>query len=506
MSLTLAAARPFLANYVENGQCSNASIVTTKINEAAARLWAMGDWVNTIKRWAVTVDSSGRFVTPTGAQDIRRIAVLGDGIDHSATGIMFMEGADALIYEDETVLPVRQVAADTRQVLGNPPTAVDIMAKVKVIYASADTDLLPIDDVYALKLGVLALYYEDSNQLELAATMWKQAGAYLQTKTDTGLVGARRTKFTTILSSGAQNTAGYAVAKFELSVTDGMAVDSHKSLSLINDAEEVLMAATALYEEFLCKSKAGVFSLPPQYESVYRITVNNCPSVLRSNWFEFVQAGVGYREETRKTRRGVSTIKRGPNALHTDLDGPSQLSVFSQGDDKGVKVNIEGYGLNGSYLRETLTVSAGQQVDTSNIFYGVTSITKDVSASDLVVTAGSLEIAYLYAWSQDSRVMRYAIPSSSSCDTQIIRVIARPRFFPKTSYAQRLQVPFPYAVSLMAQAILAQRAGKNDIGDPLKKEAISHIEAGLLNQSIGEANSIDFQTRGWGFAGLTSRL
>jgi len=368
-----------------------------------------------------------------------------------------------------------------------------------------DTDILPIDDIYALKMGVLALYYEETNQIELGEAMWNKAAAYLKTKTDTAIAGARRTKFTTILSSGAQNTVGYARAKFALAVTDGLAVDDHKCLSLINDAEEALMGGITLWEEGLYKTKAGVFALPATYESVYRITINNCPTVLRSQWFEFVQSGVGYREETRLMKKGISTIKRGASALHTDMDEPSQLTVISQGPDKTVKVNIEGMGVGGSYLRETVMVTDGQQAITAGTFYSVTSITKDVSASDIIVAAGSLEIAYLWSWQQDSQVMRYMIPSCSECEEQIVRVIARPRFFPKTNDAQRLQVQFPYAVSIMAQGILAQRMGKLDIATALKQEAISYIETSMLNRAMGEANSIDFQVRGFGFQGLTSR-
>lgn len=506
MSLTLAQAKPFVGPYVSGGQCQNSSEAVVKINEAAARLWALGDWVGTIQRWAVTVDDDGVFTVPADVYDTRRIAVLGEGIPHTPAGSMFMDDAYSLVFDSAGVLPVRQIGPGRFKVIGVIPDAVDIMCKARVKYASTETDILAIDDVYALKLAVQAIFNEESDQHQMSDALWEKAVAHLKSKTDGAVLAARRTKFTTVLSGAAQNTVGYARAKFAMATSDGLAVDDHKSISLINDAEEVLIPMTTPYVEGLFKTTSGILSLPPHMSSIYRIAIDNCPATLRSNWFEFVQSGLGYRESTRKNNRGESVIPRGESALHTDLPEPTKLSFLSQGDDRGVKVTITGVGVGGSYLTETITINAGDFIETANTYYDVKSITKDPSVSDiLVIASGGIEVAYLYAWQQDSTVKRYYIPSYASCKEQIIRVIAKPRFFPKTSDFQRLQVPYPYAVSLMAQGILLQRGGKIEEANALKSEAITYLETSMANEKIGEANVIDMQNKGFGFGGLTSR-
>lgn len=505
MSLILSQATPFLSAYVENGQCQNASIVPVKINEAAIRLWSMGDFVGTIQRWGITVDEEGCFSLPDTLQDLRRVSALADGLPHSEAGEFFMEGAEAFVYDSTSILPIRQVSSGRYQILGQLPVAVDVTAKVKATYATAPTDVLPIDDIYALKMAVLALYYEESNQVEIGDAMWEKARTYLTTKTDTAIAGARRTKFTTILSSAAQNTLGYARAKGALAATDGLAVDDHKWVSLINDAEEAMMSQLALWEANLFKTKNGIFALPALYESVYRVTVNNCPQVLRSNWFEFNQTGLGFREESRSVRRSDSVIKRGPHALHTDMPSPAQLLVSALGISKNIRVNIEGVGEGGSYLRETVLLGDGQQNLTTNTFYEVTSITKDPGQTDVSISAEGIEVAYMWSWQQDSQVMRYYVPTLKDCGESVIRVVARPKFRPKTNDSQRLQVEYPYALVQYALGILAQRAGNAEAAKELKAEAITTVELSMANKVMGEANTVDFQMRGFGFAGLTSR-
>jgi hypothetical protein len=505
MSLTLEQAEIVAGSYVEGGQCQNASIVPLKINESAARLLDMGDWTGTVRRYGITLDDNGCFTLPTEAADIRRISILGEDLPHSPAGTMFMSGGEAFVFDSSGVLPQRQVGPGKFKIIGSRPTAVDVMVKIKATQAKLPTDELCIDDAYAIKLAVQALFYEESQQLEMSAQMWNLAKAHLQSKTDNTISASRRVKFTTILSGAAQNTMGYARAKFALATTKGLAVDDHETVALINDAEEVLIPLLSLHEEGLFKTRSGIFALPPQYSSIYRLTINNCPVTLRSNWFEYIQSGLGYRESTRKASRGESVIARGEHALHTDMPGPSSLLLLPFGNERGVKVRVTGVGAGGSHLTEELTLNAGDQVETKNTYYDVTSITKDPSDGDVSIVAGSVEVAYLYSWQQDSTVKRYFIPSCNDCVEQIVRVVAKPRFYPKVSDYDKLQCPYPYAVSCMAQGIYAQRQGQPEVANALKAEAISHIETAMANEKIGEANQIDIQSKGWGFGGLASR-
>ena len=505
MSLTLEHATIVAGPYVEGGQCQNASIVPIKINEAAARLLDMGDWVGTIHRYGITLDDNGVFNLPIVAADIRRIAILGEDLPHSAEGTLFMDGGESFVFDSSGVLPQRQIGPGKFKIVGTRPEAVDVMVKIKATRAILPADTLCIDDAYAVKLAVQALFYEESQQLEMSAQLWALAKAHLQSKTDNTVAASRRVKFTAIMSGAAQNTMGYARAKFALATTKGLAVDDHETMALINDAEEVLIPLLALHEEGLFKTRSGIFALPAQYSSIYRITINNCPMTLRSNWFEYIQSGLGYRESTRKASRGESVIARGEHALHTDMPGPSELLILPLGNERGIKVRIIGVGVGGSHLTEELTLNAGDQVETKNVYYDITSITKDPSDGDISIVAGTVEVAYLYSWQQDSTVKRYFIPSCNNCEEQIVRVVAKPRFYPKVSDYDKLQVPYPYAVACMAQGIFSQRAGQIEAANALKAEAIAHIDTAMANEKIGEANQIDIQSKGWGFGGMVSR-
>lgn len=505
MSLTLEQAIIVAGPYVEGGQCENASIVPIKINEADARLLDMGDWAGTIHRYGITLDDNGVFALPAGAADVRRISILGEDLPHSPNGTVFMTGGEAFVFDSSGVLPQRQIGPGKFKIVGARPQAVDVMVKRKASQATLPTDTLCIDDAYAIKLAVQAIFYEESQQLEMSSQLWALAKQHLQSKTDNAVAASRRVKFTTIMSGAAQNTMGYARAKFALATTKGLAVDDHETMALINDAEEVLIPLLTMHDEGLFKTRSGIFSLPAQYSSIYRVAINNCPMTLRSNWFEFVQSGLGYRESSRKSSRGESVIPRGEHALHTDMPGASKLLLLPFGNERGVKVNISGIGQGGSYLSEMLTLNAGDQVETVNAYSDVTSITKDPSVGDISIVAGSTEVAYLYAWQQDSTVKRYFIPSCNDCSEQIVRVIAKPRFYPKVSDYDRLQVAYPYAVACMAQGIFSQRQGNLEVANALKAEAITHIETAMANEKIGEANQIDMQSKGWGFGGMTSR-
>ena len=305
-------------------------------------------------------------------------------------------------------------------------------------------------------------------------------------------------------SGAAQNTVGYARAKFALATTKGLAVDDHESLSLINDAEEVILPLILPHEEGLFRTRAGVFALPPQYSSIYRVAIDNVPVTLRSNWFEFVQSGIGYRENNRRNAKGESVIPRGEHPLHTDLFCPSKLLFIAHGNERGAKIQIKGVGAEGE-IGETIVLNGGDQILTQHVYFDVTSITKDPTVGAVSIASDNIEVGFMYAWQQDSKVKRYFIPNFASCKDQTIRVIAKPRFYPKVSDYDKLQVPFPYAVSLMAQAILAQRSGQMEVSNALKSEALSYIETAMANEKVGEANTVEFQTKAWGLGGLTSR-
>ena len=179
MSLTLLQARTSLARDIENGLCPDDSRVADRINEAVARLNALGDWVGSIARYAVTVDPATRsFTIPTALQSVIRAAVCPASVSHSTGGTLISDNEFAFVLESSPILSLQQLSPLTFRIVGPViPEAVDVVGNLKLTEASEDSDPLAVDDIPALRLMVLALFRERSNQLEQAQALIAQASS-----------------------------------------------------------------------------------------------------------------------------------------------------------------------------------------------------------------------------------------------------------------------------------------------------------------------------------------
>ena len=501
MSLTLGQARPLVARVVDNGLCPDDSRVAARINEAVARLNALGDWVGSIARYAVTVDVPNRaFSIPDALQSVIRAAVCPDSVIHSTGGTLISDNEFAFVLESSPVLSLQQTSASTFRIVGPViPDAVDVVGNLKLATASADSDPLAVDDAYALKLMILALFREENNQLEQAQALIQQAVAHLKAKTDNAVTGARKILFTSMAAGIREGTLGYARAKLALALTDGLRLDDHKLIEVLGEAERRLMQQGREWKSYLFKTSSGILAVPREIDTVLRIDLDNVPTRIQSHWYDYTENGWGYKEEVFANRE---VVHRGEHAVHTILPSTGTLTLLTDADEAGLGVTITGRSADGLPVSESLTLAGAVIETTANSFAEILSVTKDVGYGNFFILRDGIEVVAMTADETNSLVQWYAIPSSNVAVDQIARVIARPRWLPKLRDTDLLQVDNIPALTNMAMAVLKEREGSRDDAEAYEARAMRYYEAQYLNREVQHKRRVEVQGKAFGGGGI----
>ena len=249
MPVTLIEAKAALSPYVDNGVCSTDTRVTARINEAQRRLHSMRAWLGVLARYSVTV-SGGQFALPAASGNISTIGGFGleSAIKVSSTTAasgFLTNSVQAFLADSGDILSLNFISSSsdfrTYSIEGNAPERVEVTGKLNYVAAVADTDLLVIDDLDALKLMILALYREENNQLDLAQALENKAVERLTVKTDRAIEAARRINYQTKRVNSAYGTLGYFRSKLALDLSDGLRLEDGKLVDVINRAVDFLL-------------------------------------------------------------------------------------------------------------------------------------------------------------------------------------------------------------------------------------------------------------------------
>ena len=494
MALTLGDAR-VVARVIENGICESDARVPDRINEAVARLHALGDWVGSVARYAIKLDTNHEFTIPSGIQNVMRAAALPTNYASTLAGTLITDDEYAFVLESAPVVTLRQVSPSKFRVLGPViPVAVDVMGKKRLTPAVEDSDFLAVDDIYAIKLMVLALFREEQGSLDIATGLGNQAVAHLKTKTETSIGNARRALFTSLASGVREGTLGFARSKVALALTDGLRVDDHKLIELIGEAERRLLQQGSEWKAYLFRTRSGILSVPREIDSILRVDVDNVPTTVASQWYDYSHNGWGYREEVFSR---PTTIYRGEQALHTILPSAGKLTVVTDDSENALSLTIEGISNEGLPVREDMVLNGAEVKVTSESFSAVTSITKDCGYGNVFVIREEIEVALLRADETNSKVAWYAIPSSSNGTNQIVRVLARPRWIPKLRDSDQLQVDNISAITAMCMSILKEREGDLVAAEANETRAMRFYNQQFLNREAHHGRRVEIQNRGF---------
>jgi hypothetical protein len=309
MALTLTEARTALSPFVDNGVCSTDSRVIARINEAQRRLHSARAWLGVLARYSVPV-VNGQFTLPSYTGSIQTTSGFGLESAIRVASTTAPEGfltnsVQAFLTDTGDVLPLNFVPTSsdfrTYAIEGAAPARVEVTGKLNYIGAAADTDLLVIDDVDAIKLMILALYREENNQLELAQALENKAIERLTTKTDRALEAARRLNYQTRKASTIPNSLGDFRAKLALDIVDGLRVSDSELVDLINNAEEALFARGCWYgtiESYRINvTNTNEILLPNAIGTILGVTMGNSPVSIFERRYDYHENGPGYQEK-----------------------------------------------------------------------------------------------------------------------------------------------------------------------------------------------------------------
>jgi hypothetical protein len=309
MALTLIEAKTALSPFVDNGVCSTDSRVVARINEAQRRLHSLRAWLGVLARYSVTV-SSGQFTLPSATGNITTPA--GFGLESAirvssttATAGFLTNSVQAFLADTSDVLPLNFVPTSTDfrtyAIEGTAPVRVEITGKLNYVAAVADTDLLVIDDVDALKLMILAVYREENNQLEMAQALEQKAVERLTVKTDRTLEAARRLNYQTRRASTVPGSLGDFRAKLALDLAEGLRASDSELTDLANNAEEALFARGAWFgtiEHYkVTITNANEILLPTAVGTILAVTMGNAPISIFDRSYDYHENGPGYQQK-----------------------------------------------------------------------------------------------------------------------------------------------------------------------------------------------------------------
>ena len=497
-------AKTMLSPYVENGTCANKQVVGDTINEAIVRLGYMGDYIGYIARYGVTVNQvDGTFTLPDALDTDIRFSELISHLPHSPAGIFITDTEQAFVLQSLSLLTTRQVGPRTWKILGKLPKAVDIMGRKTTKNLVNNSDILPINDFTALKLMCKGIWAESANQLEIGDAYIKRAAQHMQGKTDACTADVRKVTFTQIQETAPYGTLGYIRAAVALAVTEGLRLDDHKLIEVINSAVSRLMSQVQYWESGMVKVKSGLFSLPGKYRSVLGLSINNVPMGIKSQWSNFTQSGIGYREDNSSP---WTAVFEDFSPLHTNLTGNSRLTFVALENEHGLDITIHGENEFGDNVEETVYITGGGPVRTEKFFSKVTGIGKPISVGAIsVLMDDGYECAYMDANDQNSEVARYMIPQCTNCGERIVRVIARPKFMPAHKDSELLPIKNIPAITAMVQAIFLERIAKDNfvpIVSALEGKALKYIEKERLNDMAAHETQVHIQQVGFGKLGF----
>ena len=307
MPLTLAQAKSKLNSFIANGICSSDERVVLKINEAQRRLHSYRAWLGVLARFSIT-PTSNIFSLPSSTGNISTFA--GFGLESAVmvnqtevSGVQPVNDVRAFVTPNGDLLDI--VPADTLnttrsyRILGDAVSKIEVTGKMNFVEAAADTDLLLIDDLEALKLMLLAIYREENDQLESAQALEQKAIERLTTKTDRAVEAARRLNFQTRLNTEIENSFGQMLSRLALDLEDGLRMFDNELATTLNNAEEILFNLgpwSGTVEQYrVTVDNAGEIYLPNNIGSVLGISVGGRAIPIKDRNYDFHENGPGYQ-------------------------------------------------------------------------------------------------------------------------------------------------------------------------------------------------------------------
>jgi hypothetical protein len=277
-------------------------------------------------------------------------------------------------------------------------------------------------------------------------------------------------------------------------------------------------------------STTGLLTLPPQFERLIAVTVDDCPLEIRSPWFEFCQYGPGVLRDEEIDSQGNNRSRRVdwchvvadrgeyPTQFDLPIDGgPWNLIVTgSVAEDADVTVLVQGMDPGGHPVRTQpngpawqsgenfhFTAGTGGDQNGSSNFAQITSIHKPVTNGHYTIRGHNANnyqplLATIEYNETNPSYRRYFIPSlwrsQSGVRDRVILARCRKRFVPVVNDNDQLMIG--NVTALEAMIISQQKASVGEL-----TEAQSQVqramqlmkEDSLAHQGKSKVPSLTFQ-------------
>lgn len=255
----------------------------------------------------------------------------------------------------------------------------------------------------------------------------------------------------------------------------GMALTDTRFLKILNRATEELMSEgdwPGVVDRYRFAAYSGLITLPGDLNRIMAVAVDDVPIEMRSDWYEFMQAGPGIQDSNSWLD---AAIDRGEACTFRDMpDEGYKLKVVTQVDERVATVrptiNVQGYDEDGGWIRSESggVYSDGLKLELNGDTGARETITAgDVTALEAVIKPVTRGEVSLYAHNNSESVhlatyaprethpsyRRYFIPFLVKEEESTVLIRARRRFVPIREESDFLIITNLPALESMIMAI-----------------------------------------------------
>jgi hypothetical protein len=309
----------------------------------------------------------------------------------------------------------------------------------------------------------------------------------------------------------------------------GLAACDPRFTSLLNEAQQRLVQGPELWWELLHRYQVcvheGCITWPRHIASIISAAVCGAPVTIRTEWFEFLESGYGFR--CCPDVCDSPLIDRGSAVLFRDVTQPGRkLRLFSdRTEGAGLQMGIMGWDDAGRWVRsqdsfgawrdgEWINVpqSGGASTTTTTTFKAVTNIIKPKTNGTLglyqVESTGELRALGFFEHDETRPVYRRSfLPSgcavacdgtSGSCAGIAVTVLARREFLPASADTDWLIIANLSALKNMMQAIQSEERREAQMAGFYEAKARDILDREASHYLGNPVQPLRMETRTWG--------
>jgi hypothetical protein len=259
------------------------------------------------------------------------------------------------------------------------------------------------------------------------------------------------------------------------------AADS-RVIKYVNEAQERLAYKgkwQGTYVRFAVTNSNGTITWPRQIETIEAVAVSDVPAVIRNEWYEFLESGLGLRDSA--DGDSLTLLDRADGVSFSDIDGVNKkLKVVTISDtDAGKTMILQGYDESGAWIRtqdganhidgEKVTlVASSSDVITNSKFSSLSGVIRDATNYNVLLkehdTTDTTDrtIAEYEPTETRPSYRRSLIAGLPDVSTKTVTVVGKLRFTPLTKDNDWLYINFESALKLMVMAIRKEETNSED--------------------------------------------